>query len=268
MIPFGGTVLSRGVTRHMFTCACLIHTWREALSCSVWSDSQVYMFTLGLILLGHQEPVKGLEVQAHHLTSLGMNCIVLWPVWPPRTIKCNTTNNVVNLGCLRPAPEDQSSNLGAYGRHVASDNHLVSLCLGCVERYEAAHNPRSEGAGVLQCPLPLACRRASCVVLHKALLLCRQACEELRLACGQSISNPAQFCFIRSRIGWDPDSRDAMPNPGSLGSKHCLDDLFGGKYLCTSEGCDAPEQHKNKHTHASTVFLGQRCCIARKLEHG
>jgi hypothetical protein len=38
-------------------------------------------------------PVKGLEVQAHHPTILDMNCLVLWPLWPPRTIKCDNNNN-------------------------------------------------------------------------------------------------------------------------------------------------------------------------------
>jgi hypothetical protein len=28
-----------------------------------------------------------------HPTILDMNIIVLWPVWPPRTIKCNNNNN-------------------------------------------------------------------------------------------------------------------------------------------------------------------------------
>jgi hypothetical protein len=60
-------------------------------------DGNVVSYTLTVAAfdhteLGHQEPVKGLEVQAHHLTSLGMRCIVLWPVWPPRTIKCNNNN--------------------------------------------------------------------------------------------------------------------------------------------------------------------------------
>jgi hypothetical protein len=78
MITFGGTILSRGgVSRHVFTCTCLRHTWREALKCSNWIDSHVYMFGLGLITLGHQEPEKGLKVQAHHFTSLGNNCIAL-----------------------------------------------------------------------------------------------------------------------------------------------------------------------------------------------
>jgi hypothetical protein len=51
------------------------------------------MLGLQLVSLGHQEPVKGLEVQAHHSTMLDMNGIVLWPVWPPRTTKCNYNND-------------------------------------------------------------------------------------------------------------------------------------------------------------------------------
>jgi hypothetical protein len=52
------------------------------------------MFGLGLIPLGHNEPVKGLKVQAHHPTILDMNCIVLWPVWPPRTINVVVTTRI------------------------------------------------------------------------------------------------------------------------------------------------------------------------------
>jgi hypothetical protein len=32
MTPFGGTVLSKGISRHVFTGTCLRHTWREALA--------------------------------------------------------------------------------------------------------------------------------------------------------------------------------------------------------------------------------------------
>ncbi len=32
-------------------------------------------------------------MQAHHPTILDMSCIVLWPVWPPRTIKGNNDND-------------------------------------------------------------------------------------------------------------------------------------------------------------------------------
>ncbi len=39
----------RRVSRHVLTCTCLRRTWREALSCSVWIDSHIYMFRLGLI---------------------------------------------------------------------------------------------------------------------------------------------------------------------------------------------------------------------------
>jgi hypothetical protein len=35
---------------------------------SVWIDSHIYMFLLGLILL---EPAESLGVQVHHLVSLG-----------------------------------------------------------------------------------------------------------------------------------------------------------------------------------------------------
>ncbi len=40
--------------------------------------------------------LKALEVQAHHPTILDMNCIVLWPVWAPRTIKRNDNSNMSN----------------------------------------------------------------------------------------------------------------------------------------------------------------------------
>jgi hypothetical protein len=36
---------------HVFTCTCLRRTWHEALCCSVWVDSRVDMFGLGLIYL-------------------------------------------------------------------------------------------------------------------------------------------------------------------------------------------------------------------------
>jgi hypothetical protein len=42
----------------------------EALSCSVGIDSHIYMFRLGMISQT-LEPAKGLEVQVHHLISLG-----------------------------------------------------------------------------------------------------------------------------------------------------------------------------------------------------
>jgi hypothetical protein len=32
-------------------------------------------------------------VQAHHLTILDMSCIVLLPVWPPRTLNCSNVNS-------------------------------------------------------------------------------------------------------------------------------------------------------------------------------
>jgi hypothetical protein len=36
-------------SRHVLTRTCFRRTWREALSCSVWIDSHIYMFRLGLI---------------------------------------------------------------------------------------------------------------------------------------------------------------------------------------------------------------------------
>jgi hypothetical protein len=47
---WGGSTV-RVVLRHVFNCMCLGHTWHEALSCSVWLDSHVDMFGLGLIYL-------------------------------------------------------------------------------------------------------------------------------------------------------------------------------------------------------------------------
>jgi hypothetical protein len=53
MIPFGGTVSSRGGLEACVQLHVPHDTWREALSCSVWIESQVYMFGLGLNSLGH-----------------------------------------------------------------------------------------------------------------------------------------------------------------------------------------------------------------------
>jgi hypothetical protein len=44
---------------HLFiSCTCLRRTWREALNCSVWIDSHIYINRLGLISRRHENQQK------------------------------------------------------------------------------------------------------------------------------------------------------------------------------------------------------------------
>jgi hypothetical protein len=74
-----------------------------ALSCSVWIDSQVYMFGLGLISLGHREPLKGLDVQAHQLNHSSYELHSLMSCVTPKDYECNNYNDVMCSQLVLPA---------------------------------------------------------------------------------------------------------------------------------------------------------------------